>query len=160
MCGARSKSTAPNSSAIMPSASCCSTAARDGRMLAAQPELRLDQLFPRVEIFFDLARENLAELGVDAADVGGQRLNRGQQHNHRDGQRAHGRLAFVDGRVRAFCRAEEAGCPILAALLRPGWETAAVGSAEIAARSISPCGNPSWPRSSRSRRAILPSSVS
>ncbi len=50
----------------------------DGCVLAAQAELRLDQLFPCVQIFLDFARENLAELGVDAADVGGQRLHRGE----------------------------------------------------------------------------------
>ncbi len=41
----------------------------DGRVLAAQAQLRLDQLLPGVQVFLFLAGENLAELGVDAADV-------------------------------------------------------------------------------------------
>ena len=44
-------------------------------MFAGQPELRLDLFFPRVEIVLHLARKNLAELRVDAADVGSQRLD-------------------------------------------------------------------------------------
>ncbi len=52
----------------------------EGGVLAAEAELRLDQLLPGVEIFLHLAGQNLAELGVDAADVRGQRLDRGQQN--------------------------------------------------------------------------------
>ena len=47
----------------------------DGGVLAAQAQLRLDQFLPGVEIFLLLAGEDFAELGVDAADVGGQRLD-------------------------------------------------------------------------------------
>ena len=53
-------------------------------MLAAQAQLRLDLLFPGVEIVLNFARENLAELGVDAADVGGQRHDAGQQDEQED----------------------------------------------------------------------------
>ena len=40
------------------------------------------------------AGEDFAELGVDAADVGGQRLYCGEEEHHEDGQGAHGRLAL------------------------------------------------------------------
>jgi hypothetical protein len=69
----------------------------DGGVLAGQAQLRLNQLLPRVQVLLDLARQNLAELGVDAADVAGQGLDRGQQQNHRNGQCAHVRLAFARG---------------------------------------------------------------
>ena len=47
-------------------------------MLAGEAQLRFDQFFPGVEVLLDLAGEDLAELGVDAADLGGQRLDQGQ----------------------------------------------------------------------------------
>ncbi len=41
----------------------------DRRVAASEAQLRFDQLLPGVEVFFDFAGENLAELAVDAADV-------------------------------------------------------------------------------------------
>ena len=69
----------------------------EGGVLAAQAELRLDQFFPRIEIFLHLAGKDLAELGIDAADVGGQSLDRGQQNQREDDERCHGRRAFAAG---------------------------------------------------------------
>jgi hypothetical protein len=113
----------------------------DGGVFAREAELGLDELFPGVEIFFDLAGEDFAELGVDAADVGGQRFDGGEEKHHDDGEGAHGRLAL--GRL-------------------PGLksETGGTRSFSAAARSMRPWGNLSLARSRRSRRAILPSSTS
>ena len=68
-----------------------------GGVLAREAELRLDQLLPRIEILLNLASKNLAELGVDAAHVGGQRLDRGQQNQHENDKRRHGRRTFAAG---------------------------------------------------------------
>ena len=62
----------------------------DGGVFTAQAELRLDQFLPGIEVFFDLAREDLAELGVDAADVGGQCLHGGEENDKEDDGEGHG----------------------------------------------------------------------
>ena len=59
-------------------------------MLAGEAELRLDQLLPGVEVLLDLAGQNLAELGVDTADVGGQRLDRGEEDDEEKDGQGHG----------------------------------------------------------------------
>ena len=41
----------------------------DSCMFPAKAQMRLNKLFPGIQVFFDLVRENLAELRVDAADV-------------------------------------------------------------------------------------------
>jgi len=92
-------------------------------VLAGETQLRLDEFLPSVEVLLDLAGEDFAELGVDAADVRGQRLNQDQQNDEENEERGHGCLTF-------------------------------------AARSMRPCGKPSFVRRSRSRRAILPLSDS
>ncbi len=56
-------------------------------VLAAEAEMRLDFLFPGVEIVLHLAGKNLAELGVDAADVGGQRFDGGGRKSRRMARR-------------------------------------------------------------------------
>ena len=61
----------------------------DGSVLAGESELRLDQLLPGVEILLDLAGEDFAELGVDAADVGGQRLDGGEKENEEEEGKGH-----------------------------------------------------------------------
>ena len=104
---------------------------RDGGMLARQPEVRLDLLFPRVEILLHLAGEDLAELGIDAADVGSQRLNQGQQN-----------APLQNG------SADSLPCLLAALLVRLDH-----------GRSISPASR-SRARSSLSRRAICPLSRS
>ena len=71
-------------------------------MFAAEAELWLDQFFPSVEILFYFVGEDLAKLGVDAADVGGQGFNHGEQQNHEDRKCAHGRLAFVARSMRPW----------------------------------------------------------
>ena len=115
-------------------------------MLAAQAEMRLDPLLPRVQIFLHLAAKNLAKLGVDAADVRGHRGHYRKYGDEEDLERRHGfrlraglltrRLAVAPS-IRVFCE----------------W----VGDA---VRSISPSGSPSRARNLRSRRCISPSSVS
>ena len=47
-------------------------------MLARQAEVRLDLFFPLVEIVLHFAGKDLAELGIDAADVGRKRVNEGR----------------------------------------------------------------------------------
>jgi len=66
-------------------------------MAAGEANVRLDQLFPGVEVVLLLARENLAELGTDAADVGGQRLDGGEEEDEEDDGEGHG----LDTRLRA-----------------------------------------------------------
>jgi hypothetical protein len=58
-------------------------------VFAAQAQARLDLLLPCVQVFLLLARQNLAELAVDEADVGGQRLDQGQKNNQQDEERGH-----------------------------------------------------------------------
>ena len=67
----------------------------EGGVVAGEAELRLDQFFPGVEVFLHLAGEDLAELGVDAADVGGQGFDGGQEEQQEDDERGHGRRAFA-----------------------------------------------------------------
>ena len=49
---------------------------RKPHMLTAQAELRLNLLFPRVEIVLNFARQNLAEFHVHTTDVRSQHLNK------------------------------------------------------------------------------------
>ena len=63
----------------------------------AEPEVRLDFFFPRVEVFLNFVRENLAELGVDAADVGGQGLDEREKNHHRDGKPTHTETSLLHG---------------------------------------------------------------
>ena len=81
---------------------------RNGGMFARQSQVRLDLFFPGVEILLHLAGEDLAELGIDAADVGGQRLNQGQQNHHRNGKPAHDRR--LRELVASSARAAPAPC--------------------------------------------------
>ena len=139
-CGARSKSTAPNSRAMMPERKLLQHRGGDGGVLAAQAELRLDCFFPGVEILLHFAGENLAELGVDAADVGGQRLDGGRKIRKKIGEWL---IARAPAAARLRCRQL-----LLSAGIAP------------CARSMRPCGRPSRARRARSRRAISPASVS
>ncbi len=95
-------------------------------MIAAQSDLRLNLLLPLVEIVLHFAREDLAELGVHAADVRGQRVDDRREDDKRDGCKAH---ALALRAARAF-----------GLLLVRNAPTASP------ARSISPCGKPSFAR--------------
>ena len=77
--GARSNSTAPNAKRDDAKRKLLQHRRRQRRMFAAQADMRLDLLLPRVEIVLHLARQNLAELGVHAADVRGQRIDQSPQ---------------------------------------------------------------------------------
>ena len=100
-------------------------------MLARKPDQRLDLFFPLVEIVLHLARQNLAELRIHAADVRREGLHQRRDHQKRDGEPAHGRAPFCMLRIRTrICR------------------------------SIRPWGRRSLARSFCSRRAISPLSVS
>src|ERR1019366_413931 len=112
----------------------------EGGVFASQAEQWLDLLLPCIEVFLDFAGEDLAELRIDAADVRGQGLDRGQQNQHEDDKRGHGRRAFA---VVFGGRRFEGACCIGAAV-----------------RSINPCGRPRRPRKRRSRRSICPESAS
>ncbi len=59
---------------MRPSESCSSTAAHKAACSRLRPRCGSIRVLPRVQIFLHLAAQNLAELGVDAADVRGQRL--------------------------------------------------------------------------------------
>ena len=98
-------------------------------VLAAEAEVGLDALLPRVEVLLHLAAEDLAELRVDALDVRGQRGHGDEENEEGERERGHG--------VRLLVLAD------------PALE-----------RSMRPCGRPSRARKLRSRRRILPESVS
>ena len=54
-------------------------------MFARKADQRLDLFFPLVEIVLHLARQDLAELGVDAADVGREGVDWRRNHQEYDG---------------------------------------------------------------------------
>ena len=56
-----------------------------GSMFAGESEERLDLFFPLIQIVLHLAGQNLAELGVDAADICGEGVDQGHNHQKRNG---------------------------------------------------------------------------
>jgi hypothetical protein len=60
------------------------------RMFAAQAEMRLNPFLPRVQILLHLTAQNLAELRVDTADVGGHRGHHREHGNESDLEQSHG----------------------------------------------------------------------
>ena len=51
----------------------------DGGMFAAEAEMRLDFFFPGIDVVLHLAGKDLAELRVDAADIGREGFDKGRE---------------------------------------------------------------------------------
>src|ERR1035438_10739299 len=110
--------------------------------------MRLDFLFPCIDVVLHLAGEDLAKFGVDTGDVGGQRFNKSREDEEKNGEGRHMRRLFP-ARVIPF----------------PPFPPPAVGPTLFRAgsdseRSMRPWGRPRWARKRRSRRAIWPASDS
>ena len=71
----------------------------NGRMLTAQPKLRLNPLLPGVKIVLHLAGKNLAKFRIDAVDVRGESLYQRHQNEQQNGQCGHGRVPRPMGRT-------------------------------------------------------------
>ena len=81
--GAGCRGASPQSSAIVARVSWRRTEAERAIGFAAEAEAGLDDLLPGVDVVLVLAGEELAHLGVDAVDVGGQREDDQQQRERK-----------------------------------------------------------------------------